>query len=103
MSFVWSTVSENVEPNCCETGAVGWVNGDFKVPSGDDKGDGLTGVGAGPLHAVMAPNPTPSKTAMLRRKNVSIPWGRWIVFISLPALSGWQKLAGPGSPPAERE
>ena len=72
MSFVWSTVSENVESGCREAGAVGWVNGDFKAPSGDDKGDGLTGVGAGRLHAVRPANPTPSKTAMLKQRNVNL-------------------------------
>ena len=70
---MWSTVSENVEPGRREAGAVGWVNGDFRAPSGEDKGDGLTGVGAGWVHAVKAPNPMPSTTTMLRQKNVNIP------------------------------
>ena len=73
MSFVWSTVSENVESGCREAGAVGWVNGDFETPNGDDKGDGLTGVGTGWVHAVKAASATPSTTAMLRQKNVNIP------------------------------
>ena len=73
MSFVWSTVSENVEIVCRAAGAVGCVNGDFKTPSGEDKGDGLTGAGAGCAHAVSPANPTPSKTAMLRQKNVNTP------------------------------
>ena len=72
MSFVCSTVSENVEPGRRAAGAVGWVNGDFKGLSGDDKGDGLTGVGTGWVHAVKAPNPMPSITAALMQKNMNL-------------------------------
>ncbi len=69
---MWSTVSENVEPGKREAGAVGWVNGDFKTPNGDDKGDGLTGVGTGWVHAVRAANPMPSIIAALKQENTKL-------------------------------
>jgi hypothetical protein len=73
VSFVWSTVSENVGIVCRVAVAVGSVNGDFKTLNGEDKGDGLTGAGAGCVHAVRPTNPMPSRAAMLRQKKVNTP------------------------------
>ena len=72
MSFVWSTVSENVGIVCRVAVAVGSVNGDFKTPNGDDRGDELTGIGTGWVHAVRAANPMPRITAALKQENMNL-------------------------------